>query len=387
MSYEEDLEKVGDYLEAYDYPTILQSMLDRVPNTIDKREGAIIYDALAPAAYQLAEMYLQLRYVLYDVFAHTAVGDYLDKRAEEFGITRIPATFATKYGYFTNPSGQAINVAIGTVFSTVQESEQLYYTVTASTSTRGTMILTCQTAGTVGNQYSGTIIPVTNIRNLGSASMGTSLNPARDTETDEELRARFFIFVNEKPFGGNFIDYYNVTSEIDGIGGVQVYPVWNGGGTVKIVIIDAEYNINNGLVNLVKNTIDPEPHTGEGQGIAPIGHKVTVVSPTRLTINVSVDVEITGYTLEQLRESIIESIDGYIYELRTEWDNFSTNHTYNNRVFRAEIITRLINNVTGISNVKSVLFNGVDDDLSLRAGNTSSDLPFLGEVTINAVFS
>jgi len=27
------------------------------------------------------------------------------------------------------------------------------------------------------------------------------------------------------------------------VGDVKVYPVWNGGGTVKLVIIDSEYNV------------------------------------------------------------------------------------------------------------------------------------------------
>ena len=31
--------------EDKDYDTILKNMLDKVPNTLDKREGSIIYDA------------------------------------------------------------------------------------------------------------------------------------------------------------------------------------------------------------------------------------------------------------------------------------------------------------------------------------------------------
>ena len=35
-------------------------MLNRVSNDVDKREGSVIYDALAPAAYFLADQYFQL---------------------------------------------------------------------------------------------------------------------------------------------------------------------------------------------------------------------------------------------------------------------------------------------------------------------------------------
>ena len=38
------------------YEEILQRMLGRVPNTIDKREGSLIYTALAPAAAELIQM-------------------------------------------------------------------------------------------------------------------------------------------------------------------------------------------------------------------------------------------------------------------------------------------------------------------------------------------
>jgi len=42
------------------YDLILNRMLDRVPSSFDKREGSIIYDALAPAAMELMGMYIEL---------------------------------------------------------------------------------------------------------------------------------------------------------------------------------------------------------------------------------------------------------------------------------------------------------------------------------------
>ena len=31
-------------------------------------------------------------------------------------------------------------------------------------------------------------------------------------------------------------------NNLDGVGGYRVYPVWNGGGTVKVIIVNAQYN-------------------------------------------------------------------------------------------------------------------------------------------------
>ena len=46
------------------YEEILQRMLDRVPNNIDKQEGSIISNALAPAAVELAQMYIEVERIL-----------------------------------------------------------------------------------------------------------------------------------------------------------------------------------------------------------------------------------------------------------------------------------------------------------------------------------
>ena len=46
------------------YENILQEMLNRVPDDIDKREGSVIYDALAPTAYSIADLYFQLKILL-----------------------------------------------------------------------------------------------------------------------------------------------------------------------------------------------------------------------------------------------------------------------------------------------------------------------------------
>ena len=43
--------------ETQSFDSIMNRMLDSVPANIDKREGSVIYCALAPAAAELAQMY------------------------------------------------------------------------------------------------------------------------------------------------------------------------------------------------------------------------------------------------------------------------------------------------------------------------------------------
>lgn len=57
------------------------------------------------------------------------------------------------------------------------------------------------------------------------------------------MRIRYFLAINDKSFSGNVAQYDQELKAIAGVGEVQVYPVWNGGGTVKCSVIDTELNI------------------------------------------------------------------------------------------------------------------------------------------------
>jgi uncharacterized phage protein gp47/JayE len=46
--------------EVMTYEKIMERMLARVPNNMDKREGSVMWDALAPAAKELEDMYFAL---------------------------------------------------------------------------------------------------------------------------------------------------------------------------------------------------------------------------------------------------------------------------------------------------------------------------------------
>ena len=81
--------------ENVTYESILQRMLDRIPDDMDKREGSIIYDALAPAAVELQLMYIELDTILRDTFASTTTDrDCMVLRAAERGIVPGAASAA-----------------------------------------------------------------------------------------------------------------------------------------------------------------------------------------------------------------------------------------------------------------------------------------------------
>lgn len=59
------------YGDQMTFESILSAMLQRVPDTVDKREGSVIYDALSPAAAELAKAYVYVGFWSHELTDHT----------------------------------------------------------------------------------------------------------------------------------------------------------------------------------------------------------------------------------------------------------------------------------------------------------------------------
>jgi uncharacterized phage protein gp47/JayE len=353
--------------ENITYEMILQRMLDRIPTNVDKREGSIIYDAIAPAAFELKLMYFELGYVMEDSFADTASRDFLIRRAAERGITPYPATHAILQGEFTpisiDVTGRRFSMPNSTITYIVKEN------ISA-----GIYQVECEIVGTQGNHYLGTIVPVDFIQGLETAELTNILIPAQNEEETEHLRQRYFDSFDEKAFGGNVKDYLTKTNSLDGVGSTKVTPIWNGGGTVKLTILDAQYNrASDILINFVQTEIDPTQNNGEGLGLAPIGHVVTVDTVTNITVNIQTNVTLeSGVTWASVQQQVINGIQAYLLEQRTEWANQS------NLVVRtAQIDTRILM-VQGIVDVTNTRINGSTNNLTLN----TFEVPVFGGITV-----
>lgn len=254
------------YSKENTYDDIMNRCLERVRDDIDKREGAVIYDAISPMAAELAKAYILIDSLIDLVFVDTSAGEYLDRLVEQMGIKRNEATKAVRKGVFYDEEQNKMDVEIGSIFSI----DELHYVVIEKIDT-GEFKIECKTAGKIGNQPLGIMLPLEyNIKNLGIARITDILIPGEDEETDEELRTRFYEQASEKSFAGNVVSYKTITKEIDGVGAVKVIPVWAGGGTVKLIITDSNYNIaSNVLIENVQNIICPSV-SDKGIGLAPI---------------------------------------------------------------------------------------------------------------------
>ncbi|MFC4601860.1 baseplate J/gp47 family protein [Cohnella hongkongensis] len=355
--------------EHMTFDFILQRMLSRVPDTLDKREGSVIYDACAPAAAELAQMYIELDVNYNLAFADTASGEYLSRKTAEFGVNRNEATSAIRLGLFYNAANALMDVPLGSRYAMGGQS----YVADQRIST-GRYRMKCETAGTVGNEQFGALLPIDYVPSLSRAELSDVLVPGEDEESDETLRERFYAAVNEPAFGGNIADYKNKINAIPGVRATKVYPVWQGGGTVKCTIIAADWTEPPAaLIDEVQTRMDPIINNGQGQGQAPIGHKVTIAGVIGRTISIWTKLTLAnGVTPGQVQADVEAVVSAYLRELRQDWA-----HQQQLIVRTAQIDARLLT-VQGIEDVSDTEINGAAANLTLEA----DEIPLMGTVTV-----
>ena len=336
--------------EEMTYENILEDMLSRVTSNVDKREGSIIFDALAPCAYQLAQNYYYLNNFIDLVSGDTAVGEYLDKVVADYGITRKPPTYSVRMITTSAP------VSIGTRWGI----EDLVYTITSIVSPN-VYEAECGTYGTVGNIYSGTL---TSIDNVGSvtAVLADILTSGSDEESDDNLRSRFMAQIQKSSTSGNAYDYRNWALDVPGIGDAKVIPLWNGNGTVKVLIVDNNMEIDETLESKVYDYIET---------VRPIGAEVTVSSPTTKSLTITADIELDGTeTLSDVKAMFSSTIITYLKE--TVFKFYSLSYAK---------IGSLLLATPGISDYTNLSINGGTQSITIG----DEELPILDSITLTEV--
>ncbi len=343
------------------YEEMMATIKENYPE-LDTRAEGILGIALTPCAIELAQAYAEIDTILDESFADTASREFLIRRAAERGIEPTPATYAVVKGVFN------IDVTGGESFTL----DDFNYEVTEKIST-GTYKLECETIGSESNSHTGTLIPLDYIDGLETATITEVLIPGEDEEETESLRTKYFNSLSSQSFGGNIADYKEKVNDLSGVGGCKVYPTWNGGGTVKVVIINSDYEkTSTELIETVQNDIDPVGHSGEGYGFAPIGHVVTVDSVSETLINiVSTITYKEGYSFDAIKSYIEAAIDDYLLELCKAWANESS------LVVRISQIEYRLLNVTGIVDITGTTIN--DEAVNLVLG--ADYIPVRGTVS------
>ncbi len=400
--------------EEFDFDMLIDRMLSNVSDDFDKREGSVIYDALAPAAMELANFYIALDMVMDEVFADSASYYYLIKRAAEKGIYPKEETYAIcKMEVLPTETP----ISVGDRFNL----NALNYMVT-SVLGAGAYQLTCETAGIAGNQQLGELLVIetqNDVNDMQSAVLTEVLIPGEEEEDAEAFRERYFSSFASEAFGGNKQDYKEKVNDIDGVGGCKIFRAWKSGydpasmipgdavrqwfaqqsaatlgadvydwlsrvymaadnklltvgGTVKCYIITSEFKAPSlALVQNVQNLLDPDKTAGEGDGLAPIGHVVNVQGVREETMDLSMSVTYReGDSFASLKQSMEETMDEYFMELAETWS--ASDHLIV-RISQVEARLLLLEGIVDISDVR---INGASDNVTLA----EDAIPVRGDV-------
>ncbi|MDY3922758.1 MAG: baseplate J/gp47 family protein [Ezakiella sp.] len=342
---------------------ILKRCMSRISDDMDKREGSVIYDALMPACMELEALYFALDELYKNAFADTADFNYLKKLGKERGIEVYKATNAIIRGEFSG------KVNKGDIFTI----NKLRFIVMSDCEENGSLFdadLRAERAGSEYNLQSGNLnslygyYEVSRIKEL--------LKPARDFETVEEFRERYFKEVRRKNFGGNIEDYERWTLALEGVGAVKVFPIWQGGGTVKVVISGSDgLSPSSKLIDDVQTALDPVKNHGEGVGIAPIGHTVTVRGVNHKTVDIKLKMVFqAGYDKDNTAEVVKKAVEEYVKEVRAGWGKRPL-------VLRSSnLISRFLEYDKYFVDCEYVSFN----DENIRLAFDEEDVPVVGEI-------
>ena len=254
------------------------------------------------------------------------------------------------------------NTVISAGALVASESVSFYTKTDCTIGSDGTVTvdIVCCEAGSIGNVGAESItkLPVT-LSGVTSVINELPTSGGYDRETDDELRERAYIKIRTPGTSGNVNDYVSWAMSVDGVGSAKCLPLWNGAGTVKVVIADSSGDVaSDELISAVEGYIET---------VRPVGADVTVVSATAKQIDVTVTLELAvGYNEPLVSAAVKDAITRY---LRT--------FGISDGAVSYARIGALILGVEGVKDYTDLSVNGGSANIELE----STEIPVMGEFT------
>ncbi|CAH0305273.1 baseplate J/gp47 family protein [Priestia megaterium] len=344
------------------YEAILERMLARLPSDVDKREGSVVYDMLAPAAIELAQAYIEMDNVLDLGFVDNTYGEYLDRRAAEQGLTRKEATKAT--GEVTFEGLDGVEVPMGTRVSTADDEPIYFVTTDSVTLFDGTA--TAKAEAEVGGANSSvqtgeiTEFDVSDIPGVATVTNNDVFTGGFDEESDEDFIARYKEYVGRPITSGNKYQYEAWAKEISGVSNAMCYPLWQGPGTVKVVLINEDKRSpSQEIIETVTAHIEEE---------RPVGADVTVVGVTEIPVDITATLTLTdGSSIDAVSAAIAENLKTYFQTIA--FDQTTVRYTQ---------IGNAILDADGVIDYADLKANGTVANIILAA----DEVPVAGSVVV-----
>ena len=310
--------------------TLLQDMLNVSSDVLDKREGSVLYDAIASVAVANGDLLTGLIPTLYQAFQLLyAKGEDLDAWAANFGLTRR-GSLPTYYHYVDTWREESPNdtLLVGDVLRSHNSNVRWIITSVEE------KVVKSETDGNFQETTGGVLEPERYLSALESVVFGTLYEAGREVESDESLRERI-LRAQKVTVGGSLLEYVDLVLNVyaeegnQSFYGVQVYPLSRCCGRVFIVPYHQHFRKEDaGRLRCATEEertalaqwLDPRDERGFGMGHIPIGHHVDVVRADDRPIDFHFRLELDEgkeYTAA-LGEAICEATDAYLEKVGDE---------------------------------------------------------------------
>ncbi|MCC0689974.1 baseplate J/gp47 family protein, partial [Clostridioides sp. ES-S-0056-01] len=150
---------------------------------------------------------------------------------------------------------------------------------------------------------------------------------------------------------GNKAHYEEWALEVEGVYNAKIYPRWDGAGTVKVLIFgENNQAVDSEIIERCKQHIEEE---------MPIGCTLTIATPSPLDINISASIKLeTGYTLDFVKESFLESINNYLINV--------------NKEIIYTKVSAILASVEGLHDFSNLLLNSKSENISFEEDKVPS---------------
>ena len=231
---------------AWDRPT-LTSLHERIARDFSGRllDGATLLrrSVLAVLAKVWAgachTLHSVLAWLYLQVFVDTAEGEYMERWAGVWSLSRLPAAAAAGDVVFTGQDGAVIPA--GTLLQ--HQASGLQYALedraVIADGSALVRVIAVET-GAAGNLDAGEqlqlLSPIAGVESVAVVQTG-GLTGGADAESDDALRARVLERLRQPPRGGSMADYVRWAREVPGVTRAWCYPMHMGIGTVGVCFV------------------------------------------------------------------------------------------------------------------------------------------------------
>lgn len=212
--------------------------------------------------------------------------------------------------------------------------------------------------------YNGDVTSVTNPQ---------PVNNGQDVENDSDYKERL-LEAQEGEGPGNQADYLRWAMAWPGVGMAQVLPLFNGPGTVGLVIMTSTgLPLADSVVSALQADMDPYPQ-GKGGGTAPIDHIVTVMTSESVPVDITAQVTFrSGYSYDGANNT-----QAIRPALMVVLQDYFTNVAVGETVY-LDHIKALFFQVEGVLNV---VVTEPTDDVTISAAAVPPQKAVLGTLTL-----